>query len=101
ESYWCDYAKVGCHNISGRFVPLTPPRARANAYLEIRFTNGAGSLAPGANSGDIENRFNKNDWSNYQQANDYSYEGSITTYTVSTRITAYYKGALIWGNEPA
>jgi len=46
-------------------------------------------------------RFNKNDWSNYQQANDYSYQGSITSYTVSTRITVYYKGTLIWGNEPA
>jgi endoglucanase len=101
QSYWCDYAAVGCANISGSFVSLSSPRAKANTYLEIRFTSGAGNLAPGANTAEIQNRFNKNDWSNYQQAYDYSYEGSATTFTVSTRITVYYKGTLVWGSEPA
>ena len=100
QSYWCDYAAVGCANISGSFVSLSSLRSKANTYLEIRFTNGAGNLAPGANSGEIQNRFNKDDWSNYQQAHDYSYEGSATTFTVSTRITVYYKGTLVWGSEP-
>ena len=100
QSYWCDYATVGCANISGSFVSLSSLRSKANTYLEIRFTNGAGNLAPGANSGEIQNRFNKDDWSNYQQAHDYSYEGSATTFTVSTRITVYYKGTLVWGSEP-
>ena len=100
QSYWCDYAAVGCANISGSFVSLSSLRSKANTYLEIRFTNGAGNLAPGANSGEIQNRFNKDDWSNYQQAHDYSYEGPATTFTVSTRITVYYKGTLVWGSEP-
>jgi len=100
QSYWCDYATVGCANISGSFVSLSSLRSKANTYLEIRFTNGAGNLAPGANTGEIQNRFNKDDWSNYQQARDYSYEGSAATFTVSTRITVYYKGTLVWGSEP-
>ena len=100
QSYWCDYATVGCANISGSFVSLSSLRSKANTYLEIRFTNGAGNLALGANTGEIQSRFNKNDWSNYQQAHDYSYEGSATTFTVSTRITVYYKGTLVWGSEP-
>jgi endoglucanase len=100
QSYWCDYAVVGCNNISASFVSLSSPRARANAYLEIRFTSGAGYLAPGSNTGEIQNRFNKNDWSNYRQYNDYSYAGTSTTFTLSTRITVYYKGSLVWGSEP-
>ena len=101
QSYWCDYAAVGCANISGSFVSLSSQRTKANTYLEIRFTSGAGDLAAGANTGEIQSRFNKNDWSNYEQAYDYSYEGSDTIFTLSTRVTVYYKGALIWGSEPA
>lgn len=101
QSYWCDYAAVGCANISGSFVSLSSQRTKANTYLEIRFASGAGDLAAGANTGEIQSRFNKNDWSDYEQAYDYSYEGSATIFTLSTRVTVYYKGALIWGSEPA
>ncbi len=100
QSYWCDYAVVGCNNISARFVLLSSPHTRANAYLEIRFTSGAGNLAPAANTGEIQNRFNKNDWSNYHQDDDYSYIGSDTSFTLSSRVTLYYRGTLVWGSEP-
>ena len=101
ESYWCDYAAIGCNNISGRFVLLPTAHTRANAYLEISFTGSTRTLAPGANTGEIQNRFNKNDWSNYNQADDYSYDGSLTTFAVSTKVTVYYRGTLVWGSEPS
>ena len=103
QSYWCDYAVVGCNNVNGQFASLSSTRSlvKANAYLQISFNSGAGSIAPGANSGQIQIRFNKNDWSNYNQADDYSYNGSLTAFTPSTKVTVYYKGALIWGSEPS
>ncbi|MBO0782621.1 MAG: cellulase family glycosylhydrolase [Ktedonobacteraceae bacterium] len=100
QTYACDYAAVGCANIQGSFVKLSSARANADYYFQISFTSGAGSLAPGANSNDMQNRFNKNDWSNYNQANDYSYNSSLTNWGTSIRVTAYYNGALVWGTEP-
>jgi len=38
-----------------------------------RFSQGAGSLAAGQRTGDIQGRITKADWSNFDQRNDYSY----------------------------
>jgi endoglucanase len=100
QTYWCDYAAVGCSNVNGSFVAVSPARTNADYYLEISFTAGAGSLAPGGNSSDIQSRFSKNDWSNYDESNDYSYNGTMTSYGSWTKVTAYYKGTLVWGTEP-
>ncbi|HEY5002979.1 MAG TPA: cellulase family glycosylhydrolase [Ktedonobacteraceae bacterium] len=100
QHYTCDYAQLGCNNIEGRFVPLSTPRTKANSYLEISFSEQTGSLAPGTNTGAIQNRFNKNDWSNFNENEDYSYIASNDAYTPSNKITVYYKGVLIWGSEP-
>lgn len=100
QQYWCDYAVVGCSNVKGSFVAVSPARTNADYYLEISFTAGAGTLAPGASSGDIQNRFSKSDWSNYNEANDYSYNATMTSYAAWTKVTAYYQGALVWGIEP-
>lgn len=100
QTYWCDYATIGCNNITGKFVPVSPARPGADYYLQVGFTSSAGNLAPGASTGEIQNRFNKNDWSKYDETNDYSYIGSDTSYTVSTKVTVYYQGKLVWGTEP-
>jgi len=100
QTYTCDYATIGCGNITGGFVQVLPPRTEADYYLQIGYTSGAGSLAPGANTGSLQDRVNKNDWSNYTQSNDYSYNSSLSSYGSWTHVTVYYQGHLIWGTEP-
>ncbi len=100
QSYWCDYAALSCANITARFVALPTARPGADYYLEISFTTGAGSLAPGANTGQIQSRFSKNDWSYYVQSGDYSFDPSKTQFADWNRITVYRSGVLVWGIEP-
>jgi subtilisin family serine protease len=100
QTYWCDYAAFGCGNILGQFVTLPVAKPAADTYLELSFTSGAGSLAPGANTNQIQTRFSKNDWSFYTQTGDYSFDLSKTQFADWTRITVYRNGTLIWGMEP-
>ncbi|RPJ50217.1 MAG: hypothetical protein EHJ95_07540 [Methanobacteriota archaeon] len=100
QSYWCDYAAIGCANISGQFVALPTAKPGADYYLEISLASAAGSLAPGASSGQIHSRFSKNDWSSYVQTGDYSFNPSLTQFSDWDHVTVYHKGVLVWGIEP-
>ena len=42
--------------MTGTFVTVSPARTGADHYLQLGFTSGAGSLAPGASTGGIQNR---------------------------------------------
>jgi hypothetical protein len=52
----CDYAMVGCGNLSGVFVAISPAKATADYYLEVSFASG--TLAAKGDSGEIQLRFN-------------------------------------------
>ncbi|HXM54137.1 MAG TPA: cellulase family glycosylhydrolase [Candidatus Dormibacteraeota bacterium] len=101
QTWVCDFAQVGCANLTARFVAVSPARTNADTYLEIGFKAGLPTLAAGASSGEIQDRFNRADWSNYNQANDYSFNAAATAYGDNARVTVYVNGALVSGTEPS
>jgi hypothetical protein len=100
QQFNVDYATLGSGNVLGSFVKLDPAVTGADYYVEISFSAAAGSLAPGANTGEIQLRINKTDWSNYNEADDYSYDPAKTAYTDWSRVPLYLNGVLVWGVQP-
>ena len=100
QVYWCDYAMISCGNVTGKFVKLTTPEQGADSYLEIGFGAGAGTLPANGQSGEIQNRLNKDNYSNYNEADDYSFDPSRTAFTDWMRVTLYHNGGLVWGVDP-
>lgn len=100
QQFHCDYAAIGSGNVNGSFVKLDNGLPGADYYLEVSFGPGAGSLAPGADSGDIQVRINKTDWSNYNELDDFSYDETKTSYADWERVPVYLNGVLVWGLEP-
>jgi cellulose 1,4-beta-cellobiosidase len=95
----CDYAMVSCSNVTSAFNTWTG--TNADEYTEVGFKAGTGTLAPGANSGEIQARFHSTDYQYMlNQANDYSFDPTKTTFTPWTNVTLYQNGTLVWGTEP-
>jgi hypothetical protein len=99
-TFACAWAVVSCGNLTGTVVSMPTTAPTADHYLQISFTAGAGTLAPGANTGDLQLRLYRTDWQNVNQANDYSFNGGQTSYADSTTVTAYQNGTLVWGAPP-
>ncbi|MET7495397.1 cellulose binding domain-containing protein [Streptomyces sp900116325] len=96
----CVKAAVGCSNIAGETVAPADPTPTADRYLQISFTTGAGSLAPGAKSGAIELQLYRPDGKKLDQLDDRSFNAADTTFQASRTVTAYLRGAHVWGDEP-
>ncbi|MBO0932999.1 cellulose binding domain-containing protein [Fibrella aquatilis] len=95
------YAQIGASNVKLRYVPLDAPRQGAFGYVEYSFTPEAGQLAANADSGPIQSYFAKSDYSGLYEPDDYSYNPVRDQLLANPRITAYYNGILVWGQEPA
>jgi hypothetical protein len=96
----CDYAPVGCGNITGTFGTVSPAVTGADHYLQLSFAPAAGSLAPGASSGGIQNRIYQASYATMTQTNDYSFNAADTAFTANPDITVYDNGTLIYGTPP-
>lgn len=97
-SFACDYAPIGCSNITGDFK--TASLGGQDHYLELGFTPGAGTLQPGQSTGVIETRSYQNNFATMNQANDWSFNGADTTLDTNFQITVYQNGNLLSGEEP-
>jgi hypothetical protein len=98
-AYSCDYAILGCSNVSGTIVAVTPVTG-ADHYLQLSFGSGAGTIGPNGNTGIIQGRLYQTSFANMTQTNDYSFNANDTSFTVNPAITVYYNGTLIGGIEP-
>ena len=97
----CDWAQLNCRNITARFVVLSPARSKANTYVEISFSAGAGSVAAGQNSGEIQTRIHHVNWSSFNTTETYSFISDPSfVYKDAQTVTLYQNGVLIWGVEP-
>ena len=94
----CYYAQVRATNVTGSFAVTTG--VNADHYLEIGFTSGAGVLAPGGNTGEIQTQFHDVNFVNFTQTNDYSYDATKTAFAAWSKVTLFENGTLVWGQEP-
>ncbi|MFD8524858.1 cellulose binding domain-containing protein [Streptomyces capillispiralis] len=99
-AFACSWAVRGCSAITGTFGTLARPTATADRYLEIGFTSAAGSLAPGADTGDMQLRFHRTNWQTLRQSDDYSFNGTQTSYADWNKVTARLADATVWGTAP-
>jgi hypothetical protein len=98
QVFACDYAPIGCSNISASFASVS--RTHADEYFQVSFGSGAGSIAANGQTGEMQLRFNKTDWSAFNQSGDYSFDPTKTTLTAWSHVTLYQNGTLIAGTEP-
>ena len=97
----CDWAQVGCSNITSKFVALSSPATKANTYIQIGFTAAAGSIAPGQSSGEVQTRVHHVNWSNFITTDSYSFISDPSfVYKDTQTVTLYLNGVLVWGTEP-
>lgn len=98
-NHWLDFAQLGAGNIGAQFV-TGQQFVNADSYFELKPAASLGKLHPLSSTGNIQYRITKADWSSFDQANDYSYK-TAAPLAENNHITLYYKGQLIYGQEPA
>jgi Cellulose binding domain len=99
QAFNCDYALLGCSLIAATFNTTTG--TNADEYAEFSFLSGAGMLAAGATTGEIQARIHPADYQYmFTQTNDYSFDATKLSYAYWSNITLYQAGTLVWGTEP-
>lgn len=100
--FFCDWAAVGCANVTQTFVTLPSGLTGADTYSQIGFTSGAGSIPAGGSTGELQTRIEHNNWTWFQSGASYSFISDPSfVYKATTTVTLYLNGQLIWGTPPA
>lgn len=99
QEYTFDYVKIGKDKVNGSFTNISDPVSTADNYFEISFKDGAGVIAPGSDSGEIQFRITQGGLP-YKQSNDHSFNADADGYVENSKITVYYGSELIYGVEP-
>jgi hypothetical protein len=95
----CDYAQIGCGSITQMFHATTG--MNADTYAEVTFASGAGTIAVGSDSGEIQSRFHDSSYAvNFTQTNDYSFDATKTAYGTWDHMTIYQGTSVLWGTPP-
>lgn len=99
QKFSCYYFSGGSSSyVTGKITPLNPVSSSADCYVEIGFSNLAGTIDSGK-SIDVNFAVNKTNWEDYIQTDDYSFNNS-SNFVDWTKVTAYINGGLVWGIEP-
>lgn len=96
-TFACEWAQIGCGNLTGTIVAMPNPTSTADHYLEVDFKGG--SLAPGASTGDLQLRMNRSDWGAVDQSDDYSFANQ-STYGADDHVTLSVNGTVVSGTAP-
>jgi hypothetical protein len=98
-NHWIDFAALGAANVSGQFTS-NQQKVNADTYFELKASSSLGKLYPLSSTGNIQYRIAKSNWSAFDEANDYSFKAAAP-FAENSKITVYYKGQLVYGQEPA
>jgi hypothetical protein len=82
----------------GDFITVDPALQGADYYMELSFAEGAKIPAMGT-SGEIRTKIEKSNPSPFNELDDYSY-APFESFQQTKKITVYWDGELIWGEEP-
>jgi hypothetical protein len=96
----CFYFPLMCSVVGMKFVAVSPPRTKADTYLEVSFT-GNSTLAAGATVGPLQAAFHGTNYTPFTFTNDYSADPTTTAFKDAPTVTLYDQLVnLVWGTEP-
>lgn len=91
----CDYAVLGNDKITA-----VSNSTGTQHYIDIAFSEAAGELEAGNNSGAIYLRIHHDNWTPHDESDDYSFSSAQTSFIDWQNVTLYHNNQLIWGIEP-
>ncbi|GAA0621199.1 cellulose binding domain-containing protein [Streptomyces crystallinus] len=97
----CVQTSLRCSHVTQKIGALAGSAPKADHYLQIGFTEGAGALKPGGTTEAIGLQLYRLDHKPLDQSDDRSFAPELTHYAPAKLVTAYLRGALAWGEEPA
>ncbi len=99
-AFSCDFAHISSDKVTGEFIKPSKTSEDADRYLQIGFTEDAGVLGAGSDTGEIIIRIANDVVGSFSQKNDYSYQPLLKDFAENEKVTATYKSVKVYGTEP-